>query len=388
MQKLSPSRKKVLISTGELSGDLYGSELFTHLKNKFGENIETFCLLPGELKRLGAKPILNSYIHSITGISEALTNITKALQDLLTVKKFLFHVKPDTVILIDFPEFNMRVARWAKKCGSKVIYFIPPQMWGWREWRIKSLRQNSDFIIVILPFEVDYYSNKGLKVHFFGHPIVDIVKKELRNFPKWKNPDRPKGKPLIGVMPGSRSSELKHHIPILKLAIKKLSKMLPGAKFLVPLAPSLKKKEALWVKNELNMPERRVYFATENRYHSIKMCDFCIVASGTASLEVALLGVPMLVFYKVSPLSALVARLLHKVPYASLPNLICGGAVVPELLQDKATPDIVAYFTYSILNSPDLQRAQRKCFDFIRTSIGDAGVMTKIANFIVEHLTC
>ncbi len=387
MPKSSHLDKGILISTGELSGNLYGVEILKHIRTLLpGEKV--YCLTPGELENLGATPLLTSSSHSVIGISEALENIKKIYLDFARIKNFLSTTYLKAVILIDFPEFNMRIARWAKQKGIKVIYFIPPQIWGWREWRIRSLKRFTDEVIVILPFEKTYYAERNLNVKFFGHPIIDIIYKEIgNNSPLFEDNQRSKNSPVVGILPGSRTSELKHHIPILNEAMKCISKRLPAATFMVPIAPSLKTK-LNQIKKALKAPKGQINFVTENRYQAIKKCNLCIVASGTASLEVAILGIPMLVFYKVSTLTALVAKAMHRVQYVSLPNLIYGKGFIPELLQEKAHPEIISDFTYCILNSKEIQDTQRKCFDIIRKSLGKPGVMQKVAACIVENIIC
>ncbi len=384
LKNFHSDNKRIFISTGESSGNLYGAEILKHIKASLPD-AKVYCLMPGELENLGATSVLTSSSHSVIGISEALNNVKKVYLDLARIRKFLSTTHLNAVVLIDFPEFNMRIARWAKNRGIKVIYFIPPQIWGWREWRIRPLKRFTDEVIVTLPFEKTYYAKRNLDVKFFGHPIIDIIHREIESSSPAPEKDAGKNSPLIGILPGSRTSELKHHIPVLNETLKLILKHIPDAKFLIPVAPSLKA-ELNQIKQAFDAQNNYITFVTKNRYRAIKKCDFCIVASGTASLETAVLGIPMLVFYKVSELTALVARVMHRVQYVSLPNLIYGRGFIPELLQEKAHPQIISDFTWYILNSEEIQNVQRRCFELIRKKLGEPGVMRKVATFIVESI--
>ncbi len=373
---------KIFISAGDLSGELYGEKLIREISSR-GIDASFFSLGKGILAKAGAKPISSSKPLKTVGISEAFTNVGGFIRLYLDLKKFFEVNPPDLVILIDYPEFNLNlVAPLAKRKGLKVIYFIPPQVWAWREGRVKKLQRLTDALIVVLPFERDYYLSKGVNnVFYFGHPIVDF-------FPGSR--DKVFDHLRIGLFPGSRVSELKHHIPIINEVSWIIKKRYPEVSFMLPVAPGVEE----YIKVLSINPFVELLWGKETR-SVMEKSHIVLVASGTVTLEAAITRTPMIVFYKVSPLSAFIGKKLIKVPFVSLPNLIEGRKIVAEFIQ-YFEPYALAWALECMIKDflklkdapfPELGwHAQKKSLEHFKNLLGDFGVTQKIATFIVDFL--
>lgn len=384
----------VFISAGEHSGEGYGKELLLRLSEYL--KCEYYCLFHGEISRAGAIPVISDTdllgrkSSDVVGLSEAFNVIPSFFFSLLRVKRFLKEYRPKLVILIDYPEFNMRIAKYAKKYGSTVIYLAPPQVWAWREWRVLTLRRYVDESIVLLPFELEYYSMKAVRATFLGHPLIDRLHAVLGNSEEIVHERIGNGLCTIGILPGSRLSEWNHHLPILLQVMRSLISRFTQVRFVLPLprqeTPSLDRllMEAMELFADVF---ERVIIVRENRYHMLKSCDAAVVASGTATLEIALLDVPMVVFYRVSSISGILGRCLIKVPFAAQPNLLIGKPFVPELLQDRAVPELITEFASHVLTCSETRELQKLGFKRIRESLGGVGVWNRIAYHILKMVT-
>ncbi len=329
--------KKILIVTGELSGFLYAKEVVRELPPDF----KIFGVFLDEIP--GTERIYDSKKLIAFGLFEVLGKLPGILKGKRAITSFLDREKPDAVLLIDFPGFNLKIAKEAKKRGVKVFYFIPPKLWAWGRWRAEQLRKFTDRVFVIFPFEEKFYRSLGINAEFVGNPLVDIVK------PKVSREEFLKEFGLTGdffaLLPGSRPTEIKYLLEPLKDFAESF-----GGKWLIPVAESVKELfRDFRSKNIRLIPENR-------RYSLMAYAKAGVVASGTASLEAALSGLPHIVVYKLNPLTFAIAKRIVKLSHVSLPNLIAGEEVVPELLQNRVNREELWHTFELILENRETMR--------------------------------
>ena len=316
---------KYYIIAGEASGDLHGSNLLKELKKLDGE--AAFRCWGGDLMQAADGAIIRHYKDlAFMGFAEVIKNLPTILNNIKFCKEDITAFSPDVVILIDYPGFNLRIAKWAKTAGLKVIYYISPQVWAWKESRVKLIRQVVDKMLVILPFEKEFFENRwNYKVEFVGLPLVQVVNDFLNSHPHEKNYD----KPVIALLPGSRKQEIAKKLPIMLEA----SRSFPQYQFVVAKAASLEDE----FYNEFLNNYSNVHSLKNQTYKLLAQSAAALVTSGTATLETALFGVPQVVCYKGSAVSYQIAKRLVKIKYISLVNLIMDKPVVRELIQDELT---------------------------------------------------
>ena len=266
-----------------------------------------------------------------------------------TITSHLHRNPPNVLVLIDFPDFNFLLARAAKRLGIKVFYYISPQVWAWRSGRVRTIKRLVDEMAVILPFETEFYDRYNMKVHFVGHPLLDV----LANPPpleqvkaRYQVPDSGH---LIGLLPGSRQSEIRSLLPILLDSVELLSRQLPNISFIIPVAPSLHPSFFEAALSDRNLPVRLV---TGDTHGVVRASDLILTVSGTATLEAAILGTPMIIINRVSSLSYYLGRHLIRVSYIGLPNLIAGRRIVSEFVQNNAQPELIASEALKLLGHP------------------------------------
>jgi lipid-A-disaccharide synthase len=336
---------QVVIVTGELSGETHAASLVEALAANSGL---AFSGIGGPvLARAGVRVIYDYKNISIVGISEVLSKLGHILQALRVLKKHLMETMPGLLILVDFPGFNLLlVAGMAKKLGIPVVYFIPPQVWAWHEGRVRKIKANVDLVLSILPFEEAFFRRHGIRVSYVGHPYTQTVRpvhEKARFYEMWDvNPSAP----VICLMPGSRQNEARKHMPVLLEVLDRLDRDLGKYTVLLPVADTLDAGFFAPFVDRRNNVRLIKGFAHDCLAHS----HAALIASGSATLEAAILGVPSVVIYKVSTLSYLIARLVTKVRYISLPNLIAGEEVFPEFIQ-SLDPEEIAKAMISMLNN-------------------------------------
>jgi lipid-A-disaccharide synthase len=312
---------KYYIIAGEASGDLHGSNLVKELKKLDGQ--ATIRAWGGDLmKNAGAEIVKHYKDLAFMGFVEVIRNLPTILDNLKFCKKDILQFQPDVLVLVDYPGFNLRIAKWAKEQGLKIIYYISPQVWAWKEGRIKSIKQVVDKMLVILPFEEKFYQNWDYKVEYVGHPLVQVVNDFLEKKPLTQSAD----KPIVALLPGSRKQEVAKKLPIMLDA----SKNFPAYQFVVAKASSLDDE----FYSEFLKPYPEVSSVKDQTYHLLSRAKAALVTSGTATLETALFGVPQVVCYKGSQVSFQIAKRLVKIKYISLVNLIMDKQVVKELIQN------------------------------------------------------
>jgi lipid-A-disaccharide synthase len=320
---------------------------------------------------------------AVMGLTEVVSKLGSILKIMGMMKKSLDEYRPDLVILIDYPDFNLRLAKAAKKKGIKVFYYISPQVWAWRKNRINQIKKFVDKMAVILPFEVDTYAAKGFTVNYVGHPLLDLVKPHYSKQDSRKKISIAENKTTIALLPGSRLSEVTKLLPEMLRAAEILTQKIPGVQFVLPLADTLKEKNISAISKSSPV---KIKVITGLTYDIISSADLAIVASGTATLETALLGIPMIIVYKVSPFSALIGRMIINVQHIGLVNIVAGKTIVPELIQSNANGQRIASEALAILLNEEKRREIIAQLADIRTKLGEPGAARKAAQLALDML--
>jgi len=371
---LFPSECEIFIVAGEASGDFHGSNLVRALKRIQPESRFSGVGGPG-MSKAGVNILVSSSDIAVVGLTEVIKKIPKILNALKTVKREIRERRPSLVVLIDFPDFNLNVAKYAKRSGIPVLYFISPQVWAWRKGRVRTIAGRVDEMAVVLPFESAFYEECGVPVSYVGHPLLDICPPVENRTEAARSLGLGTEGPVIGMLPGSRTEEIKNMMPAMTGAARLLVERYPSARFVLPLAATV---EVEFIKkfipNELSIEIQR-----ENLYKYLNACDAAMVASGTATLEAALMETPMVIVYKVSGLSYRVGRLVIKSPYIGLANLVAGGGYFAELIQHELTPVRVYTEIVSMLEEPSVRSRVRKGLSRVRLRLGESGALDRTA---------
>jgi lipid-A-disaccharide synthase len=314
---------KLYIIAGEASGDLHGSNLIKEIK-KLDATANVRAWGGDKMEEAGAVLVKHYRELAFMGFSEVLMNLRTIFRNLSFCKEDILQFQPDAIILIDYPGFNLRIAKWAKEQGIKVIFYISPQVWAWKENRVKEMKRTIDKMIVILPFEKDFFAKKWKwDVEYVGHPLVQVVQREMEK----PAPDSLSSKPVVALLPGSRKQEIAKKLPVML----EVAKEFPNHQFIVAQAPAIEKE----FYKEIIKSYSNVSSVKNKTYDLLRQSVAALVTSGTATLETALFEVPEVVCYKGSYLSYQIGKRLVKVKYISLVNLIMNKEVVKELIQEK-----------------------------------------------------
>jgi len=367
---------RIMLVAGEASGDMHGAKLVAAMR-KQAPDLEVCGIGGSALAAQGMEILYDSSRLAVVGIIEVLSHLRFIREAMHALEKRLREQPPDLLILIDYPDFNLIMAKKARRLGIPVFYYISPQVWAWRSGRVKTIRKLVDRLAVILPFEKEFYQKRGMNVEYVGHPLMDTVRAVRPRTEFLPTLGIAPESTVIGILPGSRRREIAAMLPIFLTAAKLMQKQLGKVVFLLPLAPTLS--EADLLANGLAEAGVEVRVIRENRYELMAACDAVMAASGTVSLELAILEVPMVVAYKVSPLTYFLGRRLIKVPYASLVNLVAGREVVPELLQDDAVPEKIAAATVRLVANQTERARMLAGLAEVRERLGGPGASDRAA---------
>jgi len=384
-----PSQKlqKVMIIAGEASGDLHGARLVQAMRQRQPGLI--FCGMGSrELTAAGVEVLFDASRIAVVGLVEVLTHFSDILTAMQILSKRMREDPPDLLILIDFPDFNLKLAKKAKKLGIPIFYYISPQVWAWRTGRVKTIQRLVDTMAVILPFEEAFFRSRGVKAHYVGHPLLDSVKvthnREAFCQRHGINPNHT----LVGLLPGSRHKEIASLLPDFLATARRLpGKYEKKFVFLLPVAATISE-EDLW-KNGLEnyAAEIDIHLIREDRYDMMAACDAVVAASGTVTLELAILGIPMVVVYRVSPHTYFIGRLLIRhMQFFSLVNLIAERGVVPELLQDEVTPGNIETELVRLLFDKKASREVKQGLTEVRVKLGAPGASAHAADLACKLL--
>jgi lipid-A-disaccharide synthase len=376
------SRKKVLIVAGESSGDLYGAQLVEAMA-VLAPQVQFYGVGGIEMKRKGVNLLFSSSELAVVGITEVLGKVGHIWRAWREIKRFIVDHTPHLAVLIDYPDFNLRLARVLKDNAVPVLYYVSPQVWAWRPGRIKKIAKRVAKMVVILPFEVPIYQHKGVDVEFVGHPLLDILDTDLSRKELRRRLGVPPDCLLIGLLPGSREREVKVLLPPLVGAAEILSREFPSCRFVLPLASTIKRD----LVQDFIAGGRFPLEVVEGRtFEVMKAADLLLVVSGTATLEGAIAGVPMVIIYRLSPISYLIGRMLVKVKCIGLANIIVGRKVVPELIQGEVTPQRIAREATKILRDPAKKEEIEGAFKLVQEKLGGKGASHRVARIALQMM--
>jgi lipid-A-disaccharide synthase len=374
--------KLVVIVAGEASADLHGSNLVMAMK-RLHPDIEFRGIGGEKMAQAGVSILFSSSEMAVVGLTEVFSKLRTIFRASKNLKRILKNDRPDLLILIDYPDFNIHIARTAKRFKIPVLYYISPQVWAWRRGRIKKIARRIDRMAVILPFEKAIYSEKPIKVDYVGHPLLD-------GFPQYLIQNRgalktgmDQGRPVVGLLPGSRKEEIRNLLPAMVDAAAILGKRYPDLHCILPLAPGI---EQDFVQPFVDNSDVTIKLCQGDIYESLSLCDAALVTSGTATLETAIMGVPMVIIYRVSKVSYWIGRMVIKVPYMGLVNLVAEEEVVPELVQDEVTADRLAHEIMTIFDDTEVREGMRKNLALVREKLGKGGASARTAGIALEMM--
>jgi lipid-A-disaccharide synthase len=356
----------ILLITGENSGEKCGASLVREFK-KINPQAKFFGVGGSQMKDEGVELLHSIQDLSVVGIFEILSHLPRLKRILSHIKREIGDRKPAAAVLIDSPDFNLRLAKSIKKLGIPVLYYISPTVWAWRKGRLKTIKKYVDKMLLIFPFEEAIYMNHGIPATYIGHPLLERMNLSLSREDFYQKYNLSPDKKTICLLPGSRRSEINYHMPILLPAIKNIEEM-EGTQHLLPLAENLEVKDLSPLLPDKN---ERIQIITEDRLEGMAYSDLVLSSCGTANLEAALLGIPFLAFYRISPLTYYIGRPFVRTKTYSIVNIMAGTNIVPELIQKEFTPDNLVTEAQKILHSEDLQARMKEKFCDIRQSLGD-----------------
>jgi lipid-A-disaccharide synthase len=373
-----------MIVAGEASGDKHGAALALALNNLLaGRDLQLFGSGGDEMRIAGVETLVDCRELGIIGLPEiarALPKFYKAYKKLVSAA---LERSPSLAVLIDWPDFNLKLARRLHRDGFKVVYYISPQVWAWRKYRIRAIRRSVERMLVILPFEEEFYRREGIAAEYVGHPLSGAVgmTSSLEEFARLHGLDR--DRPIIALLPGSRQKELHYHLPIMARAAACLEKSGLDWQFVVPLASTVDPSQARAL---LDPEQSRVKIIERDTYNALGHSVAAVVASGTATVEAALLGVPMVIIYRGSELNWRLIRPLIKLDTFGMVNLIAGRRIVPELIQHDATPERIASEIASILSDQSRLAQMKADLAAVRglLSFGGAAPPEQAARRVIE----
>jgi lipid-A-disaccharide synthase len=371
----------IMIVAGEASGDLHGATLCRGLR-VHAPGRPLIGMGGGRMAAAGMDRLADVTAAAVTGGTEAIRPLPTLLRAWRRLRAALLGPDPPAaLVLIDFPEFNLRLARVARRAGIPVVYFIPPQVWAWRPWRIRAIARRVSLVLAVLPFEVALYRAAGARVEFVGHPVLDA----LQDAPTREAARRRLGieptATVVGLLPGSRAREIERTLPVLHAAAARIAAARSDTRFILAAVEGGGKADPGAVLRDAAPP---VGVVRGDSYAVMRAADLLLVNSGTATLEAALLGTPMIVCYRLSRLTEAWARLLVRVPWISLANITLGRGVVPELYQRTFTVERVAAEALRLLGTPAALDAQREAFRELGGTLGSPGVGLRAAQCIVS----
>jgi lipid-A-disaccharide synthase len=371
---------KIMISVGEASGDLHGASVANALK-LLQPDVQLVGMGGQAMRDAGVDIIYDIADLGVIGFVEVVKNLRRLfkLRDFLS--DYMEQERPDVLVIIDYPGFNVRLAKVAQQKGIPVVSYISPSAWAWGKGRAKELAQIVERVAAIFPFEADVYREAGAKVTFVGHPLLDIVKPAMERDEALRHFNAQSGQYHILLMPGSRQQEITSLLPDMLAAGEKIVEQVPNCQFFLPVASTISREMLQNIIDKYKVP---VTVTIGNNYDLMNICDLAIASSGTATLETSLMKVPTVIVYRLATLTYVLGKLLVKIPDIGLPNIIAGRRIMPELLQSEVTPANIARQSIALLTDKSVREQAMADLTEVREKLGEAGAVNRVAQVIME----
>ncbi len=379
--RLKPRR--VMIVTGEASGDLHGANLIK-ASQELDSGLQFFGVGGQNMEAAGCEILIAGEELAVMGIVEVLGHFPVIWRSFQKLKKILHGPeRPDALVLIDFPEFNLRLAKQAKKARVPVLYYVSPQVWAWRRGRVKKIAEVVDSLAAIFPFEPELYDSLDINVEYVGHPLLDEFDTSGERLNLREKHRIPEHKKIVGLFPGSRGNELQFILKTIVASAEIIYAKNTDVHFLVPVAGSLPQEQIESAFPE-NLPITFIDSSSVSIYDVASSCDMILTVSGTVTLQIALVGTPMVILYKVSPLTYEIGKRLIKVDHIGLANIVAGKRVVPELIQNQATPERLAAEALKLLHDANYAELVRQELTSVRDKLGQPGCSERVAKMLIQ----
>jgi len=376
------TEKQILISAGEASSDMYAARLVTAFRQRVGKEVRFFGMGGPRMTEAGVELVADYHEVAVVGIAEVVHKIPTVISVQNRLKREAKRRNAALAILVDSPGTHLGVARRMKQIGVPVGYFIGPQIWAWRAGRVRIVKRRVNRMVVIFPFEEKIYRDAGVPVSFVGHPLVDVVRPSLTRAEFAALHELHANKPIVTILPGSRPNEIRQNYGRILSACERLKRGNGDIQFVLAVAPNLSAEFfSAYAGNGV-----AIKHVTGATYDALAAADCAIVASGTATIEAALLGTPMVVIYRVSPISAFVLGRMIRTPFFSMVNLIAGKGVVRELIQDDFTPEAVESEVRRLLDSPKARDEMKASLAEVRAKLGEGGAIERAADIFAQML--
>ncbi len=373
---------KICISAGESSGDAHAANLYLELK-KQSPKLNASGMGGAKMAQVGISLCYDSSQIAVIGVAEVAKHYFEIRRALKIMQELLLNERPDLLICVDYKEFNYQLAKFAKQHGIKVLFYVSPQVWAWRKDRVKKYGAVIDMMAVIFPFETAYYETENVPVRYVGHPSVDKVIPRFTKAEALKNFSLNSDAPIIGLVAGSRANEIKRLLPVMLEAAEQLKIFFPNCQFIFPQADSLPDD---LIQRYLNRATVNVKVIKNQPYDVMQCCDAIMSCSGTATLEIALLGIPMVICYRLNSLTYWLGKHLVKTRFIGLPNIIFGEQIVRELIQNDATAENLATEIKRLLTDSEAAQNCRADLEIVREKLGQGGGIQNMAALVLEML--
>jgi lipid-A-disaccharide synthase len=368
-----------MLSCGEASGDLYAGALVEALRRR-EPDIDVAGLASDRFVAAGGRLIADFHGLSVTGLTEALSVVPRSLRMIKQLTSVARRERPQALILIDYPDFNFSLMRRISRLGIPVIYYVSPQIWAWRAGRIKQMKRYVDRVLPIFPFEPALYERERMDVRFVGHPLIDLARPRLSRDEFLRQLHLDPAKPVLALLPGSRKNELERLAPVIAAAIPAIAERVPGVQFVVARAPNLD--DGLF--EPFGLSRITIRIADAQTDDVLNASDAVITASGTATVQTALHGKPMVVLYKLSPMTYRLGLPLARVSMYAMVNLIAGERIVVELIQDACTPQAVADEAVRLLTDRAYRTGMIAALDDVKRKLGGPGASDRAAEAVLD----
>jgi len=375
--------RSIVIVAGEASGDMYAAELVGALKaRREGSSFSFFGCGGVNMRQQGVKTLVDIHRLAVLGPFEAFSHLVYFYTALRQLRREIKNRRPFLAILIDFPDFNLRLAKELKALRIPVVYYVSPQVWAWRTGRVYQIKKLIDRLLVILPFEEAFYAKFGVAVNYIGHPLLDRVRTSCSRNQFFQKYELSPEVPTLSLLPGSRTKEIKYNLPVLLKTAQRLTWEQP-IQFLLPLASTVHHRLIQELLEE-EAPKLSYRIVVEDTYDAVGHSDLAVVASGTATLEAAILGTPLIAVFRISNLTWIVGQYLVRVPFYSIVNLIAGREIVPELYQKEFNADRLYAEIKKFLTNPTMRKRVKMELSLVKDKLGGGGAVEKAVETIID----